>query len=79
MPSALTLVNNEARQQLYLIFVRAEPLMLGGSSPGATPPQLGGRAVALVWRDPTAVGDKGSTDCPGYPHPTRVLFYKNLE
>ena len=68
-----------ARQQLYLIFVRAEPLMLGGSSPGATPPQLGGRAVALVWRDPTAVGDKGSTDCPGYPHPTRVLFYKNLE
>ena len=68
-----------ARQQLYLIFVRAEPLMLGGSSPGATPPQLGGRAVALVWRDPTAVGNKGSTDCPGYPHPTRVLFYKNLE
>ncbi len=68
-----------ARQQLYLIFVRAEPLMLGGSSPGATPPQLGGRAVALVWRDPTAVGNKGSSECSGYPHPTRVLFYKNLE
>lgn len=68
-----------ARQQLYLIFVRAEPLMLGGSSPGATPPQLGGRAVALVWRDPTAVGNKGSSTCSGYPHPTRVLFYKNLE
>ncbi len=70
------------RQQLYLIFVRAEPLMLGGESAGATPPQLGGRAVALVWRDPTAVGNvsgKGGTGCSGYPHPTRILFYKNLE
>lgn len=67
------------RQQLYLIFVRAEPLMLGGDAAGATPPQLGGRAVALVWRDPTAVGTQGSSTCPGYPHPTRILFYKNLE
>ncbi len=67
------------RQQLYLIFVRAEPLMLGGESAGATPPQLGGRAVALVWRDPTAVGNQDGATCPGYPHPTRILFYKNLE
>ncbi len=66
------------RQQLFLVFVRAEPLMMGGEAVGATPPQLGGRAVALVWRDPNPVGNTG-TDCPGYPHATRVLFYKNLE
>ena len=66
------------RQQLFLVFVRAEPLMMGGAAAGATPPQLGGRAVALVWRDPNAVGNTG-TDCTGYPHATRVLFYKNLE
>ena len=66
------------RQQLFLVFVRAEPLMMGGAAVGATPPQLGGRAVALVWRDPNPVGNTG-TDCPGYPHRTRVLFYKNLE
>ena len=66
------------RQQLFLVFVRAEPLMMGGAAAGATPPQLGGRAVALVWRDPNAVGNTG-TDCTGYPHQTRVLFYKNLE
>lgn len=68
------------RQQLYLVFVRAEPLMMGGVAAGATPPQLGGRAVALVWRDPTAVGNKNtSSECSGYPHPVRILFYKNLE
>ena len=66
------------RQQLFLVFVRVEPLMMGGAAVGATPPQLGGRAVALVWRDPNAVGNTG-TDCTGYPHATRVLFYKNLE
>ena len=66
------------RQQLFLVFVRAEPLMMGGEAVGATPPQLGGRAVALVWRDPNPVGNTG-TDCTGYPHQTRVLFYKNLE
>ena len=71
-----------ARQQLYLIFVRAEPMMMGGGTMSKIPPQLGGRAVALVWRDPTATGgtvsnagDSGS----GYPHRTRLLFYKQLE
>ncbi len=42
------------RQQLFLIFLRAEPMMMGGGILGQTPPQLGARAVALVWRDPTA-------------------------
>ncbi len=71
-----------ARQQLFLIFVRAEPLMMGGGMMSRIPPQLGGRAVALVWRDPTATsgnvsnaGESGS----GYPHRTRILFYKQLE
>lgn len=41
-------------QQLFLIFVRAESTALGGSGEGRTPGQLGGRAVALVWRDPNA-------------------------
>lgn len=39
------------RQQLFLIFVRAEATALGGAGEG-TPAQQGGRAVALVWRDP---------------------------
>ena len=61
-----------ARQQLFLVFIRAEPSMLGGEAAGAVPPQLGSRAVALVWRDP----DSGTT---AYPHQTRVLFYKPLD
>lgn len=42
------------RQQLFLIFVRAESTALGGNGDGGTPGQLGVRAVALVWRDPEA-------------------------
>jgi hypothetical protein len=59
------------RQQLFLIFVRAEPAMMGSGAVGQVPPQLGGRAVALVWRDPFAkqLG----------PHKTRVLFYRQLD
>lgn len=40
------------RQQLFMLFVRAEPMMMGGGAVGQTPPQLGARAMALVWRDP---------------------------
>lgn len=40
------------RQQLFLVFVRAESTALGGNGDGGTPGQLGVRAVALVWRDP---------------------------
>ena len=40
-------------QQLFLVFVRAEPSIVGGGEgDGSVPPQLGGKAVALVWRDP---------------------------
>ncbi|MBR1921056.1 MAG: hypothetical protein IJ829_03500 [Kiritimatiellae bacterium] len=66
----------DAKQQLFLIFVRAEPLLLGGSSADQLPPQLGARAVALVWRDPSTA-TTGTTG--GYPHRTRLLFYKPLD
>lgn len=61
------------RQHLFLIFVRAEPVMMGGGGMGQIPPQLGARAVALVWRDPTDNGDLNK------PHRTRVLFYRQFE
>ncbi|MBQ0031892.1 MAG: hypothetical protein KBT68_03720 [bacterium] len=48
-----------AKQQLFLVFVRAEPMMMGGGQIGQTPPQLGARVVALVWRNPAA-GSAGS-------------------
>lgn len=60
-------------QQLFLIFVRAEPMMMGSGSPGVIPPQMGARAVALVWRDP----HKGKV--PNLPHQTRVLFYRQFD
>ena len=62
-----------ARQQLFLVFVRAEPMMMGGGANGQIPPQLGGRAVALVWRDPAASPNNDD------PHRTRVLFYRQLD
>ena len=64
-----------AKQQLFLIFVRAEPLMLGGGTADQMPLQLGARAVALVWRDPAT--PSGATG--GYPHRTRLLFYRPLD
>ena len=51
------------RQQLFLIFVRAESTALGGTGEG-TPAQQGGRAVALVWRDPLPTFAKGSSNLP---------------
>ena len=90
-----------AKQQLFLVFVRAEPLMMGGGRIGQTPPQLGVRAVALVWRNPSpgsvggivASGDKDILKKyapqsaksqidkvePGFPHRTRVLFYRQFD
>ena len=71
------------KQQLFLIFVRAEPRMMGGGIVGQTPPQLGARAVALVWRNPNK-GSKAYTEdddsASNYtPHQTRVLFYRQLD
>ena len=72
-----------ANQQLFLIFVRAEPMMMGGGVQGNAPPQLSSRAVALVWRDPSARKNKSggsSGDDKSYiPHGLRILFYHPLE
>lgn len=78
-------------QQLFLIFVRAESNALGGPGEG-TPAQQGGRAVALVWRDPDwseGNGDNGrdrdwEVENSGNvnrqrPHRTRVLFYHQFD
>jgi len=62
-----------AKQQLYMVFVRAEPMMMGGDSGALAPPQLSARAMALVWRDPCRVRDDK------YPHQTRILFYRQFE
>lgn len=62
-----------AKQQLFLVFVRAEPMMMGSGAAGHTPPQLGGRAMALVWRDPARTKDNET------PHKTRVLFYRQFD
>ena len=71
-----------AKQQLFLIFVRAEPMMMGSGYAWSATHQLGARAVALVWRDPTrttAESSQGEGQSTGYPHRTRVLFYRQLE
>lgn len=74
-------------QQLFLIFVRAESNALGGPGEG-TPAQQGGRAVALVWRNPAATDQEGrtydaqnqyNTSGERKPHQTRVLFYHQFD
>ena len=62
-----------AKQQLFMVFVRAEPVMMGSGMAGQMPPQLGARAMALVWRDPRQSKDANA------PHQTRVLFYRQFE
>ena len=83
------------RQQLFLIFVRAEPTSVGGGSLSRASTQLGGRAVALVWRDP-AKPERNVASRPVRttlnsidswlnarkdfpPHKTRVLFYHQFD
>ncbi len=81
------------KQQLFLIFVRAESTALGGPGEG-TPSQQGGRAVALVWREPQSNTVQGSsrngaqddqrrtyveTSGRRRPHRMRVLFYHQFD
>ena len=75
------------RQQLFLVFIRAEPLSGGGGGKEALScTQLGVHGVALVWRDPKPPtnwsGNRLSSsaydgDIP--PHRTRVLFYHQFD
>ena len=71
------------RQQLFLVFVRAESTAMGGSGEGQIPAQQGGRAVALVWRDPATPKDQASNPKDDFdnwvPHRTRVLFYHQFD
>ena len=73
------------RQQLFLIFVRAESTALGGAGEG-TPAQQGGRAVALVWRDPEAPAqydvqerEDSLYQAVRHPHKMRILFYRQFD
>lgn len=82
------------RQQLFLVFIRAEPMTVGGSgSSSLANTQLGARGVALVWRDP-APPKRGARPArtalttrqawrtyyqQNAPHRTRVLFYHQFD
>ena len=73
------------RQQLFLIFVRAESTALGGTGEG-TPAQQGGRAVALVWRDPMPPTGEDVLEHENNqyqprrrPHKMRILFYRQFD
>ena len=73
------------KQQLFLIFVRAESTALGGTGEG-TPAQQGGRAVALVWRDPlpptgedVLEHDNNQYQPLRHPHKMRILFYRQFD
>ena len=82
------------RQQLFLVFIRAEPMTVGGSgSSSLANTQLGARGVALVWRDP-APPKRGTRPArtalttrqawrtyyqQNAPHRTRVLFYHQFD
>ena len=85
------------QQQLFLVFVRVEPIPMGASDSGTAdtlPSPQGGRAVALVWRDPAPPGtglevnwynQKGESELFGWnigsyaPHRTRLLFYHQFD
>jgi len=79
------------RQQLFLVFIRAEPLTVGGSmGDSLANSQLGARGVALVWRDPAPprgqVRSRPASNPTGdnaenllQPHRTRILFYHQFE
>lgn len=69
------------RQQLFLIFVRAEPSSMGagvGVKLRRSPSQLGARAVALVWREPVASISSSNAGAVA-PHRMRILFYHQFE
>jgi hypothetical protein len=71
-------------QQLFLVFVRAESSSLGSSGDGQTPGQLGGRAVALVWRQPAEPANQQEHTQQSWmvdrkPHKTRILFYHQFD
>ena len=67
-------------QQLFLIFVRAEASSVGGgASGGVSAAQLGGRAVALVWRDPSVPVARAGGTRPERENITSREGFRNLK
>jgi hypothetical protein len=83
------------RQQLFLVFLRAEPQPTGAGVTNRASSQMGARGVALVWRDPAPPQRAGGqrkkrtelTTRSAWlenlkacaPHRTRVLFYHQFD
>ncbi len=65
------------RQQLFLYVLRAEATVpsFGGSTDSGVKTLSGGRAVALVWRDPYPAEGSVPTDY----HQHRILYFKQLD
>ena len=67
------------RQQLFLVFIRAEPLTVGGMGEGSlASAQLGARGVALVWRDPLPPNKGGRENRPRRTDLTRPDAFRDL-
>ena len=67
------------RQQLFLVFLRAEPLTVGGSGASAlAASQLGARGVALVWRDPAVPSRGGASSRPSRESLTSTEQWANF-
>ena len=68
------------RQQLFLVFLRAEPLTVGGMGQGSlASAQLGARGVALVWRDPQPPACQGGATRPSRGSLTSATSYYNSD
>ena len=65
------------RQQLFLYILRAEATVptFGGSTDSGVKSLAGGRAVALVWRDPYPLENAKVADF----HQHRILYFKQLD
>ena len=72
------------RQQLFLYIIRAEKTgpTLGSSAEGGVRSMAGGRAVALVWRDPYPANyssDQPDSVFKNNEHDHRILYFKQLD
>lgn len=76
-----SLDNFSDRQQLFLYVFRAEVTVpsFGGGDMGGVKSVAGGRAVALVWRDPYPVKYPDTPSDPPNFHEHKILFFKQLD
>ena len=69
-------------QQLFLVFVRTEPVTMMSGASDHTPASLGARAVALVWREPVSSIVNANSEAPNgndHVHRMRILFYHQFD